>query len=214
MFVKKLSVFASTASGVIILVAIIAVGYLFNDINNFYDDAMGELDEFKVTANAAWKEMTETVRAESVQDVRYVLTRARRQADDSCNCAAQPNDCPPGPPGPPGESGAPGEDGPPGEPGRDGNSGTGTSTGGANECVQCPAGPPGPPGPDGQAGPAGPDGQPGQPGSPGVDPERIVILAFSYHLTGKFCVYGFINIRRQISALKRTFIWRTGALEF
>ncbi|PIO60454.1 nematode cuticle collagen domain protein [Teladorsagia circumcincta] len=91
-------VFASTASGVIILVAIIAVGYLFNDINNFYDDAMGELDEFKVTANAAWKEMTETVRAESVHDVRGVLTRTKRHdAGGSCNCAAQPNDCPPGP---------------------------------------------------------------------------------------------------------------------
>lgn len=45
---KNLVALASVASGVTIVVAILAVGYLFNDINGFYDDALVEMDEFKV----------------------------------------------------------------------------------------------------------------------------------------------------------------------
>ncbi|KAK6036307.1 nematode cuticle collagen domain protein, partial [Cooperia oncophora] len=38
---------ASGASGVAILAALVAFGYLFNDINNFYDDTMKDMEEFK-----------------------------------------------------------------------------------------------------------------------------------------------------------------------
>lgn len=42
--------FTSGASGAVILAALVAVGYVFNDINNFFDDAMRDMEEFKVSS--------------------------------------------------------------------------------------------------------------------------------------------------------------------
>lgn len=42
--------FTSAISGIFIFAAIISVGYIFNDINSFYDDAMEDMKEFKVSS--------------------------------------------------------------------------------------------------------------------------------------------------------------------
>ncbi|KIH44088.1 nematode cuticle collagen domain protein [Ancylostoma duodenale] len=41
--------FTSAISGLFIFAAIVSVGYIFNDINSFYDDAMEDMKEFKVS---------------------------------------------------------------------------------------------------------------------------------------------------------------------
>ncbi|EYC10997.1 hypothetical protein Y032_0053g2418 [Ancylostoma ceylanicum] len=159
-------------TAVVTTVCILTIGYLVNDINQFYDDAIEEIAEFQDMANSAWYEMR--------HDSSYVLghARATRQAKRKwpahCSCGAEPAHCPAGPPGPPGEPGEPGIPGTPGKPGRDGE--------GLNQifigfkpagCIPCAAGPPGKPGPDGPPGPPGPVGAsgkwelPGLPGPPG-----------------------------------------------
>lgn len=159
---------------------LLSVAYLLNDINNFYDDALGELASFKVKfkvntpisrlafkgclqdmANSAWYGMRPTPR-EALRYERSIGIRERRQWPQHCNCAPQAEDCPAGPPGPQGQQGLPGEAGTPGLPGRRGHDGTTiTEMGGAHGCIMCPSGPPGAPGPDGPPGPQGPDGYPG-----------------------------------------------------
>ncbi|VDL83161.1 unnamed protein product [Nippostrongylus brasiliensis] len=100
------------------------VAYLVNDINTFYDDAIGELADFKDIANSAWYEMrttpTETLRQERSIGISY---RRRRQFPGFCNCGEQSRSCPVGPPGPPGPQGLPGEMGLPGKNGRNGYDG-------------------------------------------------------------------------------------------
>ena len=49
MSAKAFVTFASGASGVAIVVAAVSVIVMLTDINNFYDDAISELDEFKVS---------------------------------------------------------------------------------------------------------------------------------------------------------------------
>ncbi|KIH67966.1 nematode cuticle collagen domain protein [Ancylostoma duodenale] len=153
--------------------SIVAVVCIVNDINNFYDDAIEDLKEFKDLANSAWHEMMPTA-DQLIRDRRHAarhgLKYRRGAGGSSCNCGAQPNNCPAGPPGPPGQPGAPGEDGTPGEPGKKGNTGPYAGGDQGSGCVKCPAGPPGQPGADGPPGPPGApgsDGQPGQPGGPG-----------------------------------------------
>ena len=117
------------------------VGFLINDINNFYDDAMKELDEFRDLSNAAWKGMMPSAH-ELLRAPRAVHRNRKRQSQ--CNCGPQPSNCPAGPPGPPGAPGDNGEDGQPGQPGQPGPSGTSMAVSVASgDCIQCPAGPPG-----------------------------------------------------------------------
>uniref|UniRef100_W6NG19 Nematode cuticle collagen and Collagen triple helix repeat domain containing protein n=2 Tax=Haemonchus contortus TaxID=6289 RepID=W6NG19_HAECO len=140
--------------------SIILVGYLINDINSFYDDAIEQLTDFKDMANSAWYEMRPSPQ-ETLRQARSIH-RPRRQYPEHCNCAPQPENCPVGPPGPPGPEGAPGEPGLPGEPGKKGLDGISISGGpGEAGCIKCPVGPPGPPGEEGPPGPPGPDGMPG-----------------------------------------------------
>ncbi|VDN36306.1 unnamed protein product, partial [Cylicostephanus goldi] len=77
---KNLAAFASAASGISIVLAIGVVGYMLNDINNFYDDALVELNEFKLTANGAWDHMTERIRSEGAREVRSVFHRKKKQS--------------------------------------------------------------------------------------------------------------------------------------
>lgn len=160
--------------------SVVTVVFLVNDINNFYDDAIGELEEFKVfiqhclslsvvanlvyvkdLANSAWYEMRSNP-ADVLRQARSIA-RPRRQFPEHCNCAPQASNCPAGPPGPPGGKGEDGEPGPPGNPGKRGNDGISVSGGGgAGGCIKCPIGPPGPAGPEGPPGPAGQDGSPGK----------------------------------------------------
>ena len=165
MSAKTLVGLASVGSAVVIVASLVMVGVLFNDINSLYDDVMDDMVEFKSIANDAWRGMME-MQTPSTGESRTLhfgslVGRNKRQA--SCNCGAQPNNCPAGPPGPPGQPGAPGDDGAPGQPGQAGANGVSLvlDTGMKGGCISCPAGPAGPPGPDGPAGPHGYDGQPG-----------------------------------------------------
>ncbi|PAV62037.1 hypothetical protein WR25_00553 [Diploscapter pachys] len=80
-----------------ILACIIACGVLLQDINNLYTNVLEEMDGFRVTANAAWKEMqNDNVYAKSLFGVSKEQRREKRGAQ--CNCAAQSAQCPQGPP--------------------------------------------------------------------------------------------------------------------
>ncbi|KAK6039838.1 nematode cuticle collagen domain protein [Cooperia oncophora] len=142
-----------------ITVCLLFVGYLFNDINDFYEDTIGELVLFQELVNTAWNRMKPSPK----DAFRYRRTVVERDGYQSmCNCAPQPINCPPGPPGPPGRSGQPGYDGKPGKPGLPGVDGPPHY--GFEEppgCIKCPAGPPGRRGPTGPAGLQGYDGLPG-----------------------------------------------------
>ena len=48
MSAKTVVVAASVASGVAIVGCLFVVGFLFNDINNFYDEVLAEMEDFKV----------------------------------------------------------------------------------------------------------------------------------------------------------------------
>jgi hypothetical protein len=45
---RTLVAFATAGSAFVIVVSLIAVASLFNDINNFYDDVIADMAEFKV----------------------------------------------------------------------------------------------------------------------------------------------------------------------
>ncbi|KHJ76128.1 nematode cuticle collagen domain protein, partial [Oesophagostomum dentatum] len=53
---------ASVASAVCIIGALAFVGYIVNDINDFYDNAKMELSDFKVHADSAWKNMIHSMK--------------------------------------------------------------------------------------------------------------------------------------------------------
>ncbi|VDL75740.1 unnamed protein product [Nippostrongylus brasiliensis] len=160
MSAKFFATIASGASALVIIGSLICVGVIFQDINNLYDDVMDDMQEFRMLANQAWKEMV-IPSSGSSDSARSVFGREKRAA--SCNCGAQPNNCPAGPPGPPGKPGSAGEDGENGEAGRPGVNGIAmfNPKAGAN-------GQPGAPGQSGAQGPAGPAGQNGQAGAPGT----------------------------------------------
>ncbi|GMR49522.1 hypothetical protein PMAYCL1PPCAC_19717, partial [Pristionchus mayeri] len=167
----KVAAFASVAAAAVVIGCLGGLAYMLNDINNFYDQSMEELNEFRETADNAWSEMvfvTRAAPAAGAPEVAKMLAgRAKRQSG-SCGCGAQPNNCPAGPPGPPGAPGDAGDDGEDGVYGKDG----GHAIGGRievsnNGCIQCPQGPAGPPGPDGRAGAPGAPGHAGAPGAPG-----------------------------------------------
>ncbi|CAI5438192.1 unnamed protein product [Caenorhabditis angaria] len=168
----------------IVISALTTLYSITSDIQQFEQDFISEMVEFKSRANDAWEKMMigRVSESSSVTFGRYIAKRdagydSGSSADSGsgqCNCAAQSTGCPAGPPGPPGQPGTPGDAGDAGTPGEAGSSGQADSyAGSAGNCIQCPAGPPGPPGPDGNPGPAGPAGGPGpdgnaaEPGAPG-----------------------------------------------
>ncbi|EYC08424.1 hypothetical protein Y032_0066g3756 [Ancylostoma ceylanicum] len=178
MWGERLATFVFCGTSLCTFSAIIIVGYIFNDINQFYEDVLFDMDEFQNYANDAWKGMHHSEKQHQNQQLLNMLQRQKRQPfnDPSCACAAKANNCPPGPQGPPGAPGAPGQEGPPGDAGKPGTPGISITTTVQGGCIQCPVGPPGPPGPDGPMGAPGPNGQPGapsvsyghgQPGPPG-----------------------------------------------
>ncbi|KAJ1361482.1 hypothetical protein KIN20_020741 [Parelaphostrongylus tenuis] len=137
------------------------MSYLVHDVNNFHENTIVELNEFKEyfccffrhlivniimtllfqdVANSAWY---------SIRSDQNVLKHKRQtqlsqnfQLPPQCECAAQPITCPAGLSGPPGLMGMPGNDGLPGQPDKRGNGGIQISKlGGAGGCVKCPDGP-------------------------------------------------------------------------
>ncbi|VDO56970.1 unnamed protein product [Onchocerca flexuosa] len=102
---------ASFASGLVIVTSLIIVGILFQNINNFYYEILGDMDEFKVLANDAWDEMMSVNMASAVKKQSNALAldfKRRQKRRAICACALQPLRCPPGPVGPPGDPGLPG----------------------------------------------------------------------------------------------------------
>ncbi|GMR39653.1 hypothetical protein PMAYCL1PPCAC_09848, partial [Pristionchus mayeri] len=170
----KAAAFTSVAAAAVVIGCLGGLAYLLNDINDFYDRSMEDINEFRETADNAWSEMVMVTRsAPSVgapEVAKIFVGRGKRSTGGSCGCGAQPNNCPAGPPGPPG---APGQAGDDGEDGVDGKDGGHAIAGGIevsnNGCIQCPEGPAGPPGPDGDEGEAGAPGNDGAPGAPGRD---------------------------------------------
>uniref|UniRef100_A0A8R1I667 Col_cuticle_N domain-containing protein n=1 Tax=Caenorhabditis japonica TaxID=281687 RepID=A0A8R1I667_CAEJA len=135
MSAKSLVYGASVLSGLAIIGCVFTVGYIFNDINEFYDTTMETMDEFKLNERGAWHGMVERTRAPS----EIFFGRAKRQAGQ-CNCGAQSSGCPAGPPGPPGAPGARGDDGHPGDAGKPGANGVTVGlTGDSGPCIKCPA---------------------------------------------------------------------------
>ena len=51
MFLKSTVGLASVASSLVFLGAVSFFVYMFNDINNFYDDSLKSIEEFNVSAN-------------------------------------------------------------------------------------------------------------------------------------------------------------------
>ncbi|EYC41401.1 hypothetical protein Y032_0570g108 [Ancylostoma ceylanicum] len=186
--VAQLSV---ASAAVLLTISIITIFLTAQEINEVYNEALRELDEWKHYSNEAWLDMksllqraprsTNRAKTHSAKTVfrrnsYYVASTASNPQPyysqdayvegDMCNCGPQPN-CPPGPPGPPGPRGYDGEPGYPGEPGRRGADGIalGLYKQEAPGCIRCPVGPPGRPGPTGYPGEQGPPGPPGPPGA-------------------------------------------------
>uniref|UniRef100_A0A1I7XJP8 NAD-dependent protein deacetylase sir-2.1 n=1 Tax=Heterorhabditis bacteriophora TaxID=37862 RepID=A0A1I7XJP8_HETBA len=158
MSAKAFAASASAISGATIVICLVCVGYLFNDINIFYDEMMGDMREFKVLADSVWLSMAE-VTIPSVENSFVIVRRNKRHSH--CGCGPSSNKCPAGPRGPPGNPGERGHNGHPGKTGSPGTPGTSIINFMPGGCITCPAGPPGRPGPNGAIGSPGPDGQPG-----------------------------------------------------
>ncbi|VDL78387.1 unnamed protein product, partial [Nippostrongylus brasiliensis] len=47
----------ATITAVVVVASLVGVGYIINDINSFYSEAIQEIDNFKDIANSAWHEM-------------------------------------------------------------------------------------------------------------------------------------------------------------
>lgn len=54
---RAIVLIGSVGSGTIIFGFLIGIGFLFNDINNFYDEIMSDMNEFNGYANDAWKDI-------------------------------------------------------------------------------------------------------------------------------------------------------------
>lgn len=135
-------------SAIAIVTAISVCGLLFSQINNFYDQAILDIEDFKNVANEAWEKMIETDKIIG----KYRFARDAKYGDEpnvpsgggysspsgSISSAASSASTPSG-----------------------GNSGSGSS---GEAGASCPPGPPGPPGQDGQDGIPGLDGEDGKPG--------------------------------------------------
>ncbi|TKR62196.1 hypothetical protein L596_026187 [Steinernema carpocapsae] len=159
---------ATAASAVVVFASLLVGMSLYNEVNSLYDEVLADVDEFKVLANDAWKEMMHRrLQANPMQLFRpkrqydQAVEAPKEEAKQECQCAAQASGCPEGPAGPPGEDGKPGEDGLAGQDGKPGEAPKSEAAAAPKECIKCPPGEAGPPGPDGEAGPPGPNGENG-----------------------------------------------------
>lgn len=167
MSAKAAIVLATSGCLLVLLGCLASIVVLLYNLNTFYGDALGEINEFHMIANDAWKSMIE-MESKSVPSL-FGLFIKREKRQSLCNCQLAARNCPAGPPGPPGEPGPDGVDGPPGAPGGKGLDGISIGATVEVGCVKCEPGPPGPEGPLGPPGPPGPDGSPGVDGAPGTD---------------------------------------------
>uniref|UniRef100_A0A0K0D421 Col_cuticle_N domain-containing protein n=1 Tax=Angiostrongylus cantonensis TaxID=6313 RepID=A0A0K0D421_ANGCA len=163
-------------TGIFIIATVASFGYIYSDINNFYYNALEDLNEFKILADDAWTKMLSS-NNQHTRFPRQVHFNSDAVVSSSIpvtgyrvyNCEEIPDNCPPGPPGPQGIHGEPGDDGEIGQPGRNGNSDTSCSYLGydTSRCILCLVGNRGPTGLDGPEGPAGVPGMDGTPGQSG-----------------------------------------------
>uniref|UniRef100_A0A1I7SG67 Col_cuticle_N domain-containing protein n=1 Tax=Bursaphelenchus xylophilus TaxID=6326 RepID=A0A1I7SG67_BURXY len=169
---QSVVVATSAGSAIFIFATILAVGYIYNDINSLHSEIMEDLTDFKIMVDDAWTGMLNVPEGKPANLnswLRQIGHREKRAAQ--CECQNRNNRCPPGPIGAPGQKGKAGEPGPRGDNGRPGAPGialVGNFPRRAG-CIQCPPGPPGLPGKEGPAGPKGEDGLPGFDGRPGQD---------------------------------------------
>ncbi|VDO32138.1 unnamed protein product, partial [Brugia timori] len=98
---------ATSASVCCIILSLIAVALIFHDINELNTNVMMEMEEFKMTAEDTWREIT-YVNVNSYDNIKRSLFpyisvfRAKRQ-NNQCNCGPSPKKCPEGPAGPRGK---------------------------------------------------------------------------------------------------------------
>ncbi|VDM14418.1 unnamed protein product, partial [Wuchereria bancrofti] len=141
-------------SAFIMGLSVIAIIFLFSNINDLYSDVIIEMTDFKGIADDTWSKILSVRSNELHSENRYernfesLVLRAKRQFPAHCQCSAPSDRCPKGPPGPQGDPGLKGLDGAKGDDGRPGVSGVSLLAtfhipGG---CINCPTGPPGPPG--------------------------------------------------------------------
>ncbi|EFO83934.1 hypothetical protein CRE_23231, partial [Caenorhabditis remanei] len=87
MSAKYVVTIASCFSGLAIVACLFTVGAIFKDINDLYDNVMDDMDEFKMFANNAWKDMIPVTRPslDNQSNLRALFGREKRQAGQ-CNC--------------------------------------------------------------------------------------------------------------------------------
>ncbi|VDO84069.1 unnamed protein product, partial [Haemonchus placei] len=83
---------AALASAVLIAVAVLSVGYVVNDLSNFYDDSVQRIEEFKGVADDAWAKMIQTEGGARFARQTYGDSGATNTPGE------QPSSCPVGPP--------------------------------------------------------------------------------------------------------------------
>uniref|UniRef100_A0A1I8EFS6 Col_cuticle_N domain-containing protein n=1 Tax=Wuchereria bancrofti TaxID=6293 RepID=A0A1I8EFS6_WUCBA len=94
----------TSASACCIILSLIAVALIFHDISELNTNVMMEMEEFKMTAEDTWREIT-YVNVNSHDDIKkspfpfISIFRAKRQ-HDQCNCGPSPAYCEEGPMGP------------------------------------------------------------------------------------------------------------------
>ncbi|VDO39573.1 unnamed protein product [Haemonchus placei] len=188
---------AIAASGVTLLLSLLAIYWMQLEISSMWSELDAEIDQFKYLTNDSWKAMVTLgvgtpsnrirrqsqyggyaavgVNTQSSEEDAEMLPRIMKLAEPQfmgmagCHCLIY-STCPPGPPGPPGE---PGPDGPDGLDGVDGVDGLDNMDAMKYSelvgCITCPAGHPGPQGKTGPPGVRGMRGARGIPGVPGRD---------------------------------------------
>uniref|UniRef100_A0A1I7UBT3 Col_cuticle_N domain-containing protein n=1 Tax=Caenorhabditis tropicalis TaxID=1561998 RepID=A0A1I7UBT3_9PELO len=80
---KTLVTIASIGSGVAVLACLFTVGYIFNDINSFYDDVIDTMTEFKFNEQQAWNSMMKPT------DVFGRIKRGINKRNAQCNYKAE-----------------------------------------------------------------------------------------------------------------------------
>ncbi|KAI6234755.1 Nematode cuticle collagen domain protein [Aphelenchoides fujianensis] len=152
--------------------ALFLVVHLVREINQFYDDSLHDMAEFKIYANDAWNGMMSFHRPDAFDSI---FSRNKR-GNSVANLGSGANGYRPPPPAAPYRAQPP----PPRPPTGGGNYRTAPAPpagGGQCNCGRqpsnCPPGPPGPPGEPGQNGLDGTPGQAGRNGENGMPPAAM-----------------------------------------
>uniref|UniRef100_A0A0M3IRH5 Col_cuticle_N domain-containing protein n=1 Tax=Ascaris lumbricoides TaxID=6252 RepID=A0A0M3IRH5_ASCLU len=72
---------ATTGSALVVFASLVSIFSLFNEINSFYDGIIQEMDDFKETANDAWKTIMDTKKKteaefQTMSKTRFLVTIA------------------------------------------------------------------------------------------------------------------------------------------